>query len=69
MPIRKLSVFLLQSAAVGLVAAAALLLLKPELFRGEPAVVEVREPAPAGSGASAPTGGEWSGPTAACRAC
>ncbi|MBZ0070394.1 MAG: Do family serine endopeptidase [Gammaproteobacteria bacterium] len=43
MNLRKLIVFLLQSATVGLVAAAALLLLKPELFHTEPAVVEVRE--------------------------
>ncbi|MDV3239024.1 MAG: Do family serine endopeptidase [Gammaproteobacteria bacterium] len=43
MKLRKLVVFLFQSATVGLVAAAALLLLKPELFRKEPAVVEVRE--------------------------
>lgn len=43
MKLRKLVVFLFQSATVGLVAAAVLLLLKPELFRTEPAVVEVRE--------------------------
>lgn len=43
MNLRKLIVFLFQAATVGLVAAAALLLLKPELFRKEPAVVEVRE--------------------------
>ncbi len=43
MNLRKLVIFLFQSATVGLVAAAALLLLKPELFHREPAVVEVRE--------------------------
>ncbi|MFN2308811.1 MAG: Do family serine endopeptidase [Gammaproteobacteria bacterium] len=40
---RKLAFFLIQSATVGLIAAAALLLLRPELFRGEPARIEVVE--------------------------
>ncbi|MBI5461137.1 MAG: Do family serine endopeptidase [Gammaproteobacteria bacterium] len=43
MPIRKLILFLLQAATVGLVAAALLLLLKPTLWHASPNVVEVRE--------------------------
>jgi serine protease DegS len=43
MRIRKFLIFLFQSASVGLVAAAALLLLKPELFRTDAPVVEVRQ--------------------------
>jgi serine protease DegS len=49
MQIRKLIIFLFQSATVGLVAAVALLLLKPELFLSEPARVEVVERADTGA--------------------
>ncbi|MFP5506778.1 MAG: Do family serine endopeptidase [Gammaproteobacteria bacterium] len=56
---RKLIIFLFQSATVGLVAAAALLLLKPDLFRGEPARVAVVERAD--TGAALPRA-DWSGP-------
>jgi len=63
MVFRKLITFLFQTITVGLVAAAVLLLLKPDLFRNEPAIVEVREhqnSAPASIPASIK--GDWSGP-------
>lgn len=59
MSFRKLITFLFQAITVGLVAAAALLLFKPELFRTEPAVVEIREQR---SSAPAPAQDNWSGP-------
>ena len=43
MRIRKFLVFLVQTLSVGLVAAAVLVLFRPELFRDEAPVVEVRE--------------------------
>ena len=55
MLIRKLGVFVLQSAAVGLVAAAALLLLEPDLLGRDPEVVEVRGPVTAPIDPARPT--------------
>ncbi len=57
MSIRKLVLFLFQAITVGLVAAAALLFLKPELFQSPSTVVEVRE-RPAGTSAR----DSWMGP-------
>lgn len=60
MSIRKLVIFLFQSMTVGLVAAAALLLLKPELLQRSAPVVEVRQSA---VDATAPVSrDDWTGP-------